>query len=75
MSAPFDSTVRVKPDIRFEHHGSVSLMFHMTPAGRDWIKEHTPEDASTWGHAIVVEPRYVQDIVNGATVDGLAVQP
>lgn len=60
-------------DIRFENHGSIWLMTAQTDAGRDWVSENIPEDAQTWGSSIVVEPRYVEAIAEGAVNDGLEV--
>jgi hypothetical protein len=58
-------------DLHFTDHGSIWLMEPRTDAARAWVAEHIPEDAQSFGHAIVVEPRYVEAIVIGATADGL----
>jgi hypothetical protein len=60
-------------DIRFDNHGSIWLANPLTEAGRDWMSEHLPDDAQTWGEAVVIEPRYVADIAQGARDDGLEV--
>jgi hypothetical protein len=64
----------VPPDIIVENHGSVALLRPMTDAGREWIDENVPTEGWQWlGGALSCEPRYVENIVEGATGDGLVV--
>ena len=63
-----------RPDLHVENHGSIFLLSTATPAGRAWVEEHLPADAMTFGGAIVVEHRYIVDIVAGAFADGLEVR-
>ncbi len=60
-------------DFRVEDHGSIFLLQPLTPAAQSWIDEHIPDDAQRLGSAIVVEHRYIADIVQGIRNDGLAV--
>jgi hypothetical protein len=60
-------------DLSVRNEGSIFLLQPHTEAAHDWIAEHIPEDAMTFGDAVVVEHRYIADIVNGAIADGLAV--
>jgi hypothetical protein len=39
----------------------------------EWIIEHIPEDAPTFGGAIAVEHRYIRAIIQGAAADGLSI--
>jgi hypothetical protein len=59
-------------DIRVENHGSIVLLRPLTERAEEWIEAQVAYE-QTWGKAIVVEPRYVEDIVNGARKDGLEV--
>lgn len=60
------------PDLTFEDHGSIVIMFANSDAGREWVADHIPEDAPRWGrHGVAIEPRYAEDIVRGAQDDGL----
>jgi hypothetical protein len=61
------------PDLSVQNHGSIFLLRGETEEGRDWISDHIPSDAQSWGGAIVVEHRYIDDIVAGAMNDGLEV--
>jgi len=61
------------PDLGVSFDGSLYLLSPLTDVGAEWIFEHIPEDAQTWGDAVVVEHRYIFDIVEGAQADGLTV--
>lgn len=66
----------MQPDIDFNvvHHGSIVLLTPLTPAAHAWAEEFLPDDAQTWGPgSVVVEPRYIADIVDGIRGDGLTV--
>lgn len=58
-------------DLEFSDHGSIVLCTPVTDTGKEWIAEHVSDDALWHGRALVIEPRYVDDIINGATEDGL----
>ena len=45
----------------------------MNEDARDWIAEHLPEEVTRWGHSIVIEPRYFDDIVEGIIGDDLTI--
>ena len=62
-----------RTDFSLANHGSICLLTPRTPAAEEWAAKHLPEDAMTWGHAVVVEPRYVEGIVVGIGRDGLTV--
>ena len=63
------------PDLRVTNKaGSIVLLHALTDAGRAWIDEHIPDDAMRFGGGIVVEPRYIDAIANGAMADGLTVE-
>jgi len=63
-----------RTDISVEHHGSIFLLQPLNESASDWLHEHIAEDAQWFVSALVVEPRYVADIVNGAREDGLEVR-
>lgn len=58
-------------DIRVENHGSIVLLNPGTKRGEQWLRDHT--DGMWYDGALVVEPRYVRDVIAGATDDGLEV--
>jgi hypothetical protein len=61
-------------DLIVNNHGSIFLLSPVTEAGEAWIDEHIPQDAMTWGGAVVVEHRYIEAIVASALADGLEVK-
>jgi hypothetical protein len=62
-------------DLSVANHGSIFILTPHTDAGRDWVDEHIPLGSPGWGKdGIVVEHRYIGDIVAGAQSDGLSVE-
>jgi hypothetical protein len=61
-------------DLSIQNEGSIYLLRAHTEAGKAWIAEHIPDDAQTFGGAVVVEHRYIGDIAQGAINDGLEVE-
>jgi len=61
-------------DVKIENHGSLVLIRPLTEAASDWLDENISEDAQHFGGAVVVEPRYVEAIVEGMQDDGLEVR-
>ena len=60
-------------DVELEFHGTINLLWPLTPKATSWIDENIPDDAQWFGTALAVEPRYCPDIVAGMIDDGLAV--
>lgn len=63
---PFD-----RIDFLAENHGSIALLTPLTRRAREWAATNIDPEAQTWGQSIVVEPRYMQPILDGITLDGL----
>jgi hypothetical protein len=60
-------------DLRIQNEGSILILFGESEIGRAWIVEHIPEDAIRWAGGVIVEPRYIDAIIQGAIGDGLEV--
>lgn len=60
-------------DVVVGNHGSIYLVNPRTPEAERWIYEHTPEDAQWFANALVVDHRYIEDIVRGMDEDGLTI--
>ena len=60
-------------DVELEFHGTINLLWPLTPEATSSIDENIPDDAQWFGAALAVEPRYCADIVAGMIDDGLAV--
>jgi len=66
----------IQPDFIVENHGSILLLKPLTPSAISWIEDHIgQEDAyQPYFPIVVVEPRYIADIVEGIQNDGLVVR-
>ena len=77
MSSHLDSFVAsgTSPtaDFRCENHGSVFLLYPLTPPADRWVQEYLPEDAQSFGGAFVVEHRYIWSILVAVQDVGLVV--
>lgn len=63
----------VHHDLIVLYEGSICLVVAHGEA-LAWLRETAPEDAQWWSGSLVVEPRYVDDIIN-ARADALGVDP
>jgi len=61
-------------DFRIENHGSIVLLRPLTDGAREWVDCNLPIDHMEFGRAVVVEPRYISDIVEGFMGDGLTLE-
>lgn len=61
-------------DLYIQNEGSIFLVRATSEVGQDWLDEHISQEAQTFGGAIVVEHRFIVDILRGATGDGLEVE-
>ncbi len=58
-------------DITVIDQGSIFLLKPESEKGKAWVTEHIDPDAMTCGNSIVVEHRFINDIIDGFTADGL----
>jgi hypothetical protein len=67
---------KIQPDFLLENHGSIFLLKPLTPAATSWVVEHIGQDNGYQPYfpTVVVEPRYIADIITGIQNDGLAVR-
>ena len=56
---------RMNIDVHVRNCGSIFLLTPLTDPAREWVKEHVQDDATWWGASLVVEHRYVEDILHG----------
>ena len=64
----------MRTDFEISGGGTVYLLHPRTRAARTWVEEHLLADATWLGGAVVVEHRYMGDIVGGAIGDALVVR-
>jgi len=62
-------------DFLVENHGSIFLLKPQTPAATAWVQEHIGSENGfqPYWPTVLIEPRYIDDIVSGIQSDGLAV--
>ena len=61
-------------DVRVVNNGSIVLFHLNTSEASNWVEENVSKEAQYFGNALVVEPRYVADLVAGMRHDGLEVR-
>lgn len=61
-------------DFQLIRQSTIFLLEPPTDSARAWVEEHIPADATRFGAAIVVEHRYIADIVARMAHDGLTVE-
>lgn len=64
-------TVKEQFDQNFEiqNEGTICLLRPLTDWATDWLETNIHENAQWFGTAVVVEPRYLSDIVDGICED------
>lgn len=64
-------------DFRLQNEGSIFVLHPENDAARGWIEDHLYgdefSDPQWWGGGVVIEHRFVQDIVIGIVNDGLTI--
>lgn len=58
-------------DFEVQNHSSIFLLCPLTDAAIEWIERYLPEDVMTFGRGVVVEHRFISDIVRGIQDAGL----
>jgi hypothetical protein len=61
-------------DLLVHGHCSIYLLRPTSRRGQTWIDKHVSDDRQEWAGAIVVEHRFVSDIIRAAVADGLRVR-
>ncbi len=60
-----------KVDFQIVNHGTLYLLYPNTRRAKQWVKENLPQDHVKYADASVVEPRYIDDILDGIRGDDL----
>ncbi len=63
-----------RPDFLVADHGTIFLLQPITDRALIWVHEHLPPDSPRFGAAVVVEYRFIADIVSGIRDDGMQVR-
>lgn len=62
------------PDVIVEDHFSLLLFRLLSHSAKSWVDQNVQEDAQFFGGALVVEPRYTQNLIKGMCGSGLEVR-
>ena len=61
-------------DAMIHNHGSITLIEPLSVAAKQWLDENTDKhERQQWVNSLVVEPRYLADIVQGMLRGGLTI--
>lgn len=64
-----------KADVLVSDHGSVVTVAPLTGDARTWVAQNVELEAWAWmGGAFAVEPRYLDNLIDGMVGDGLTVE-
>jgi hypothetical protein len=68
---------QIQADFVVENYGSIFLLRPLSPSAISWIEEHIGKENGYQPYfpTVVIEHRYIADIVAGIQNDGLVVQP
>jgi hypothetical protein len=55
-------------------HGTIGLVRPLTWAASEWIKKHAPSQSQWFGPALLLEHRYIAELLNRMVEDGLRVR-
>ena len=62
-------------DFELQDEGSIVVLHPRNDAAGDWLYEHLDSsEIQWWGGGVVIEPRYLADILEGIKADGLDVK-
>lgn len=61
-------------DFTLAHHGSVALLTPNNAEAHKWLGEHIPDDALWGSKGVVIEPRYVEGMMDGIREDGMTLE-
>jgi hypothetical protein len=67
QSEPNRATHNTAPDFLLEDHGSLVLLRPLTACAREWVEKNIGRDNGfqPYWPTVVIEPRYVQAILDG----------
>ena len=60
-------------DFELQDEGSLYLLRPLTREAVEWLDEHIEQNRQMFGTAVVVERRYIADILRGIRAEGLEI--
>ena len=71
MRTKVKGEIQMSEDFELQNEGSLYLLRPLTGQAAEWLEEHIEQNRQMFGTAVVVEHRYVADIVRGIADAGL----
>lgn len=59
-------------DFQLVDHGSIVILTPRSDSAHDWVDAHIDSERAEWCGGVVIEPRYVGNILAGINSDGLS---
>jgi len=66
---------RAKVDFRVVQYGTVYLLYPNTLRAKQWVKENLSQDHMQYAGVVIVEYRFISDILHGIQADELDIAP
>ena len=64
----------IEPDFKVQIDISISVLHAKTQNAREWVHDHIPDDAQTWCGGIVIEPRFLDNVIEGIQQSGMTLE-
>jgi hypothetical protein len=64
----------MSPDFTVRNEGSIFLLTPHTDAASEWLRSHVTGGAQWFGSSLVVEHRYLADLVRGIQSEGFSIE-
>jgi hypothetical protein len=63
-----------RADFTLLDEGTILVLTPQTDAARGWVDDHIPDDATRWAGGVVVEHRFITDVLFGTSAAGLTTE-
>jgi len=61
-------------DFNLYQDESIAILTPVSAAGKDWVAVNIPDEATHYAGGVVIENRFISDIVEGIEADGLELE-
>ena len=67
--------MNTQTDFTLVDHGSIAILTPESDDAKTWVDDHIAEEAQWFANGVVIEHRYVPDIVEGIFETGMTINP
>lgn len=68
-----ETLIKHDPDFRVLNAGSIYVVTPLNEDARAWVEENVSDDRVSFGRGFAVEPRYVENLLEGIAAAGFEV--